>query len=263
MEERDAEQAPVLALGHGALVERERLEQAAAVADMAMNETTTVIPMTIQGTGNGRPGAPAAGEVATRRADVARFLGQPAEPGRDLRPIGRGRPALGLAIGRDRPVQVALADARRSDLAPGPVGARRLWQLEDRLPGRDRLALAIEPVERLPEAQQRRRRHRRVVEADHAPVVDRGVTVLAGVQQLGRAVEDRARRFAAERALDRDLRSGGERRGRRARRLGHGPRDRSDGGARSSRPGSDRSGPRRPRASPRRAGGGRPSPRLY
>ena len=115
-----------------------------------------------------RPVAPAAREVALRGAGVAGLLVQPAEPVGDLGLVLRGRPTVGFAVGRDRAVQVAVADPRRRDVPPGGVGRRRLRQLEDGRPARDRLRLVVEPVVGLAEAEQRRGGDRRVVEADDA-----------------------------------------------------------------------------------------------
>ncbi len=68
-----------------------------------------------------------------------------------------GRPTLGLAIRADRPVQVALADRRRGDVAPGRVGRWRLADLEDGLPVRHRRVVLAGAEPRLAEPQQRRR----------------------------------------------------------------------------------------------------------
>ena len=73
-----------------------------------------------------RAAAAATGEVAPRRASVAGLLGQPAQPGCDLCAVLLRGPTLRLAIGGGGALEVALAHARRSDVAPREIRAGRL-----------------------------------------------------------------------------------------------------------------------------------------
>ena len=65
-------------------------------------------------------------------------------------------------------------------------------------PGRDRTDLVIEPVASLPEPEQRGGRDGRIVEADDALVVDRGVPEVAGREQLVAAHQQALGGFARE-----------------------------------------------------------------
>ena len=133
--------------------------------------------------------------MAGSASAVAGLLREPSESGGDLGLVRRGSQAIGLAIGPESPVEIALANLCRGDLAPRQVGARVLGQLEDALPGRHRRVLAVDPIQDVPEAVERCAGNRRVVEADH-PLVDgarvRVLTVLE--ERVGTAKEiDRGR----------------------------------------------------------------------
>ena len=156
-----------LAVGDGRLVERRAVRRSGRPRSRssAVSETAIVTAEDrVRGERHDR--AAAAGEVAPRRPDVAGLLRQPAEPVRDLRLVLGRCPPVRLAVGGDRALQVAVADAGRGDFAPGVVGRGRLGQLEDRLPGRDRAGLVVHPVAGLAGAEQRRRGHLRIVEAE-------------------------------------------------------------------------------------------------
>src|SRR5204863_9478625 len=99
--------------------------------------------------------------MAGSASAVAGLLREPSESGGDLGLVPRGSQAIGLAIGPESPVEIALANLRRGDLAPRQVGARVLGQLEDALPGRHRRVLAIDPIPDVPEAVARCGRDRR------------------------------------------------------------------------------------------------------
>ena len=159
-------------------------------ASAAASETAIVIPR-IAYVAIGEMAAAAAGEVAPRRPDVARLLRQPAEPVRDLRLVLRRRPAIRLAVGRDRPVQVAVADPGRRDVPPGRVGGRRLGQLEDRLPGPDGAVLVVHPVAGLGHPEEGRAGDLGIVEADDALVGGERLGVVPGLEQRRSLVEER------------------------------------------------------------------------
>ena len=131
-----------------------------------------------------RPVAAGLGEVPSGRAGVTGLLGQPPEPGGDLGLVGCGRPSIGFAIGPLRGTQVALADAGRRHVPPGRIGRWRLADLDGGFPRRDGADLVVEPVASLAQPEQGGGRDGRVVEADDALVVDRGVPEVAGREQL-------------------------------------------------------------------------------
>jgi hypothetical protein len=206
VQQRHAEEAVVLPVRHRQLVELEQLEEEVALGREGHERDDNGQPDDQPRQRERRPGATALREVPPRCPRVARLLGEPPEPVRDLGLLRGGRPPLGLTVGGDRSAQVAGPDASRGDLAPGPVRARRLGQLEDRLPGGDGRLVLVEPVERLPEAEQGGRGDRRIIETDDAPVVDRRLAVITRIHQLRRPVEHGRRILAVERSLDAELR---------------------------------------------------------
>ena len=158
--------------------------------------------------------AAAAREVALRGPGVAGLLGQPAEPAGDLGLVLGRRPAVGLAVGVDRAVQVAVADARRRDVPPGRRRSRASrGSSRTAVQRRDRLGLVVEPVVRLAEPEQGRRRDRRVVEADDAIEVPAGVGEIAGGEQLAATLEQRQRRVTGQSTARARVERCGRRRG--------------------------------------------------
>ena len=140
--------------------------------------------------------APGPGEVPAGGALVADLLRQPPEPRRDLGPVRLRRPLLRLAVRDDRALQVARAHLGRGDVAPRRIGRGVVGQAGRLLPGRQRLPVVVQAVQRLAEADQRRAGDRDVVEADHPLVEPGGVDEICGRHQLARVVEGRHRRLA-------------------------------------------------------------------
>ena len=123
VDERDGEQAPVLARRDRRLVEPERLlDPLAVVRSRRVSDTITVRPMISVGQRDRQP-RPAAtpGEVAARAPLVAGLLGQPAEARRDLGLV-LGRSPLARLRGRPLP--------RRSGCRRGR-GPRRSGEARD------------------------------------------------------------------------------------------------------------------------------------
>ena len=146
----------------------------------------------------GRNPLPAPGEVPGRGAGIAHLLGQPAQARCDLRPVLRGGPALGLAVGALGSGEVPVAHPHRGDLAPCPVRDTRFGQREDLLPRRPGLVLVVEAVQAHPQPEERGRGLLHVRGADHPLVVASGVRKLAGGQQLVGTAEQRCRGVVIE-----------------------------------------------------------------
>src|SRR4029078_4281782 len=98
------------------------------------------------------------------------LFAHPAEPIGDLRLVGLRRSTLRLAIRADRTVQIALADGCGRDGPPGRIRGRRLPDLEDGLPVRDRSVILAGTEACLSESQQSSGSGARVIEPDDAAV---------------------------------------------------------------------------------------------
>ena len=139
VEQGHGPQPPVLPRRHGGLVELEKVVDRLAgrwLGEQRGQRDDARDRDDHEGHRDPRRVAAAAREVALRGAGVAGLLVEPAEAAGDLGLVLGRRPAVRLAVGGDRAVQVAVADARGRDVPPRRVGRRRLGQLEDGRPAR-------------------------------------------------------------------------------------------------------------------------------
>jgi len=193
MEQRDGEEPVELPVRDRAVNERERLEQRIVRLEDRGERHDDRDAQDRLGQSERAAATARAGEVAVRRAGLAHLLRQPAEAARDLRAILRRGSSVGFAIRVARRGQLAGPHPRARDLAPGPVGARCLRQLHDRLPGAERLGLVIHPEERVAGPEPGFGGHRRVVEPEDPAVIGQGLGRLAGFEVIAGAVEQAPR----------------------------------------------------------------------